>query len=198
MPYSRSVQSSARLIYVIGPSGAGKDSLINYCRHRLAGHSTVLFAHRYITRDAHAGSENHIAVSSEEFAAREAASLFALCWQSHGLHYGIGMEIEQWMAKGITVVVNGSRQYLDEARRRYPDLVPVWIAVSPEVLRERLQARAREGAPEIEARLARAALAAPAADGGIVITNDGALAQAGEALLAVITEGMDERVTACA
>lgn len=198
MSHSRSVQSNARLIYVIGPSGAGKDSLLNYCRHRLAGHSTVLFAHRYITRDALAGSENHIAVTSEEFAAREAAGLFALCWQSHGLDYGIGVEIDQWMAKGITVVVNGSRQYLDEARRRYPGLLPVWIAVSPAVLRERLQARARESAPEIEVRLARATLVRPPAESGIVITNDGALAQAGEALLAIITDGRNERVTACA
>jgi ribose 1,5-bisphosphokinase len=108
------------------------------------------------------------------------------------------MEIDQWMANGITVVVNGSRQYLDQARRHYPDLLPVWIAVSPAVLRERLQARARESAPEIEVRLARAALVPPPADSGIVITNDGALAQAGEALLAVITDGRNERVTACA
>lgn len=191
-------QPAGRLIYLIGPSGAGKDSLLNYCRHRLAGHPAVLFAHRYITRDARAGGENHVALSTEEFAAREAARLFALRWQSHGLDYGIGIEINQWLAKGITVVVNGSREYLGEARRLYPDLVPVWITVSPDVLRTRLQNRARESEAEIEARLARAALVPQSAHRGIVIANDGALAEAGEALLAVITEGMNERTTVCA
>jgi ribose 1,5-bisphosphokinase len=177
-----------RLLYLIGPSGAGKDSLLNYCRAHLAGHPNVLFAHRYITRDAHAGGENHVALSPREFAAREAARLFALRWQSHGLDYGIGIEINQWLAKGITVVVNGSRQYLEQAQRLYPELAPVWITVSPEVLRARLQARARESAAEIEARLARAVLFAPSLQGGIVIRNDGLLAEAGAALLAVITE----------
>ena len=50
-----------RLIWLMGPSGSGKDSLLSALRQR--EHSQLLVAHRYITRDANAGSENHIALS---------------------------------------------------------------------------------------------------------------------------------------
>lgn len=176
----------ARLIYLVGASGAGKDTLLQYCRDRLPQRSEVVLAHRYVTRAAHAREENVITLTRREFAAREALHLFALSWRSHGHDYGIGIEINQWMAKGITVLVNGSRTHLEQARRRYPDLVPVWISVPHDVLRRRLFARAREDAEQIETRLLRALIAPRPPPDAIVIANDGALADAGEALLAVI------------
>lgn len=190
----RDQHAGARLIYVVGPSGAGKDSLLRYCRTRLAGQPGFVFAHRYITREAAAGGENHVALTAEEFRARVAAGLFALRWQSHGNDYGIGIEINQWLAKGMTVVVNGSRGYLQEARARYPELVPVWIEVTPDVLRARLQQRGRESAAQIEARLLRALTTPQAPRGSIIVRNDDDLDDAGAALLGVITKGM----TACA
>lgn len=177
---------SAPLIYVVGASGSGKDSLMQYCRERLNGNPSVQFAHRYITRAAHAGGENHIQLSQQEFAAREQAGLFALHWSSHGHSYGIGVEIDQWLAKGVTVVVNGSREYMPEARKRYKTLLPVWIDVSHEVLRKRLVERGRESDALIEARLARHQRMTKPDGDGIIISNDGALADAGEALIAVI------------
>ncbi|MDX3904899.1 MAG: phosphonate metabolism protein/1,5-bisphosphokinase (PRPP-forming) PhnN [Pigmentiphaga sp.] len=174
------------LIYVVGPSGSGKDSLIRYARERLASQPGVCFAHRYITRPADAGGENHIALSEEEFAARAKADLFALHWRSHGLSYGIGIEINQWLAKGVTVVVNGSRGYLPQARKRYPELLPVAIEVSDAVLRARLRARGRETAEQIEARLQRHHELGGMGDSRDVIRNDGELAPAGEALVALI------------
>ena len=42
---------TGQLIYVMGPSGAGKDSLLGYARERLA-EQPLVFAHRYITRPA--------------------------------------------------------------------------------------------------------------------------------------------------
>lgn len=134
---------TARLIYVVGASGSGKDSLMSYARSRLANESQVVFAHRYITRSADAGGENHVALTQEEFDSRRRAGLMAMHWESHGHAYGLGIEVNQWLAKGITVVVNGSREYLETAAQRYPELVPVWVEVSPEVLRARLQARGR-------------------------------------------------------
>jgi ribose 1,5-bisphosphokinase len=188
--------TAGRLIYVVGASGSGKDSLMRYSRERLAGNPNVLFAHRYITRPADAGGENHVALSPDEFEARERARLFAMCWQSHGHEYGIGIEINQWLALGITVVVNGSRDYLQQARRRYPELLPVWVKVSPEVLRRRLEARGRESADLIEARLARNKIMSEPAAGGIVISNDGPLPEAGEALVAAITDHARQLVCA--
>lgn len=146
---------SGVLLYVIGASGSGKDSLMSHARFKLAQDANVVFAHRYITRPSDAGGENHVALSEDEFESRVKQKLFPLHWHSHGLRYGIGCELNHWLAKGLTVVLNGSRAYLHEASRRYPELVPVLIEVSPQVLRQRLQARGRESADEIEARLQR-------------------------------------------
>jgi ribose 1,5-bisphosphokinase len=81
------------LIYVMGPSGCGKDSLLRYARARLAGDPAVVFAHRYITRAAAAGGENHVELTPAEFATRLRKHLFALTWESHGHAYGVGIEI---------------------------------------------------------------------------------------------------------
>jgi ribose 1,5-bisphosphokinase len=187
---------TAHLIYLVGASGSGKDSLLRYARGRLADHAGVAFAHRYITRAADAGGENHIALSTEEFAARRRAGLFALDWESHGQAYGIGVEIDQWLAQGVTVVVNGSRAYLPAAQRRYPRLLPVWIEVSTEVLRGRLQARGREDAAAIEQRLTRHRQLQAQPRTGTMIRNDGELAKAGEALVGFITQ--HARAAVCA
>ena len=147
---------SGVLLYVIGASGSGKDSLMRYAREALAQDPAMVFAHRYITRPQDAGGENHVALSEDEFESRVARKLFPLHWHSHGLRYGIGCELNHWLAQGLTVILNGSRAYLHEASRRYPELVPVLIEVSPAVLRERLQERGRESAADIESRLQRA------------------------------------------
>lgn len=147
---------SGVLLYVIGASGSGKDSLMQHARFKLAQEANVVFAHRYITRPADSGGENHVALSEDEFESRVRLNLLPLHWHSHGLRYGIGCEMNHWLAKGLTVILNGSRAYLQEASRRYPELVPVLIEVSPAVLRKRLQGRGRESADDIEARLQRA------------------------------------------
>lgn len=178
----------ARLVYVVGASGSGKDSLMAYARNSLAIESRVVFAHRYITRAADAGGENHVALTPDEFESRRKAGLLAMHWQSHGYAYGIGIEVNQWLAKGITVVINGSREYLETASQRYPELLPVWVEVSPEVLRARLQARGRESATEIEQRLARAPQRSPLGRSGMRIHNDGELSVAGDALIDLIRD----------
>lgn len=174
---------SSRLIYVMGPSGAGKDTLLAYARRHLAGDSLV-FAHRYITRPAAAGGENHVALTDEEFVARSSAGLFALEWSSHRLRYGIGIEIDTWLARTQRVVVNGSRGHLATALQRYPGLRPVLIEAAPEVLAMRLAARGRETAGEVLARLARQPAFDVSEKTGLVrIDNSGLLADAGAALI---------------
>lgn len=193
---------TARLIYVVGASGSGKDTLMAYAREQLAGEPRVCFAHRYITRPAAAGGENHVALTPEEFAARQARKLFAMNWASHGLQYGIGIEINQWLAKGIHVVVNGSREYLAEARRLHPELLPVCIEVSTEVLRQRLLDRGREDAQAVEQRLQRhRELQGSCWSDAIVVRNDGTVQEAGDQLVRVIVDRCTERsqeLPACA
>lgn len=147
---------SGVLLYVIGASGSGKDSLMGYARKVMAHDSRVVFAHRYITRPHDAGGENHVELSETEFEARVQRNLFSMHWHSHGMRYGIGCELNQWLAQGLIVILNGSRAYLHEACRSYPELVPVLIEVSPDILRARLRGRGRESTEEIEIRLKRA------------------------------------------
>lgn len=179
---------SGILWYVIGPSGAGKDSLLTYARGRLPAESGVMFAHRYITRPADAGGENHVALSAEEFDARERRGCFALAWRRHGLAYGLGVETAMWLEQGLDVVVNGSRSSLPLAAERFPALQPLWITASPEVLATRLAGRGRESADEIARRLREAGSFAPPT-GCAVLWNDGELAEAGERLLALLING---------
>ena len=58
---------SAPFIYVMGPSGAGTDSVLARARALIPSDLPVAFAHRYITRPADAGGENHVALSEAEF-----------------------------------------------------------------------------------------------------------------------------------
>jgi ribose 1,5-bisphosphokinase len=145
---------TGRLIYLMGPSGSGKDSLLNAARERLAARGCVI-ARRVITRSAEAVGEEAVGVSPAEFDQQEAAGAFALSWRANGLAYGIPRQIDDWLAAGQDVLVNGSRGYLPEARARYPELQAILLQVDEAALRQRLQARGRESAEQIEARLAR-------------------------------------------
>ncbi|MEP8959355.1 ribose 1,5-bisphosphokinase [Enterobacter mori] len=174
-----------RLIWLMGPSGSGKDSLLSALRQQ--EHARLLVAHRYITRAANAGSENHIALSEQEFFTRAGQNLLALSWHANGFYYGVGIEIDLWLHAGFDVLVNGSRAHLPQARSRYEAaLLPICLAVSPEILRNRLQTRGRESAKEIDQRLERAARYTPS--GCHVLNNDGSLLQSVETFLTLIRQ----------
>lgn len=180
--------STGRLVYVIGPSGAGKDSIIDYARERLgATESAYVFPRRTITRPAGSGGEDHIPISIEDFQRASAAGRFALHWRGNSHWYGIGREIDRALQAGRHVVVNGSRAYLPVAAERYPNLLPVLIRIDPAVLRGRLLARGRESPAEIEARIRRAAEFEPVRHPSLrTIANNGPLAEAGEAFVALL------------
>lgn len=177
---------NGKLFYLVGASGSGKDSLLNYARQQLDG-GDVLFAHRYITRPFTAGGENHIALSEAEFLRRRDAGFFALHWHSHTYYYGIGIEIDSWREQGFNVVVNGSRAYLKPALQRYPELLPIWIQVSEQVLRQRLQQRGRESEQQIQARLQRAQqYPLTELDSLVIVENNKTIERAGAKLVALL------------
>ncbi|MCS5932165.1 ribose 1,5-bisphosphokinase [Klebsiella pneumoniae subsp. pneumoniae] len=133
-------------------------------------------AHRYITRPFNAGSENHIAPSEHEFFTRAEQHLFCsqLARQQYLLWHWRGDR--PLAARRLDVVANGSRAHLALARERYGEvLVPICLAVSPPVLRQRLEQRGRENALEIAQRLERAARYKP--DNCLTLNNDGSLRQ---------------------
>jgi ribose 1,5-bisphosphokinase len=144
------------LIYVMGPSGAGKDSILGRARTLLPPEAPVVFAHRYITRPADIGGENHVAVTREEFATRRAYGLFAYHWHAHGNDYAVGREIHDWRAAGMTVVVSGSRDHFLRTGGLDSQARPVLITAPAERLKQRLAGRGRESAVEAAERLQRA------------------------------------------
>lgn len=177
-----------KLYYLMGASGAGKDSLLRLCLNRLTD-QRVLVASRYITRRPESGGENHISLPEAEFRKRRAMGLFALDWQANGYLYGIGSEIDLWLARGHHVLINGSRSYLGQAQERYGStLVPVLINVTPEKLRQRLIQRGRESIEEVDARVRRASQFAYAIPmGTAVVDNNGTLEEAFDQLQDLIT-----------
>ena len=153
---------------IVGPSGAGKDTLI---AGALAARPDLRRVRRVITRPAEAGGEEFEGVSEAEFARRRDAGEFALHWPAHGLHYGIPRA--QIDGPG-DVIFNGSRAALRAARAVLPDLRVIVITAPDAVLAERLAARGRESAADIQARLARAGFALPEGIAAVTVVNDGA------------------------
>ena len=169
------------LVYVMGASGAGKDSVLQYARRALDGRFPVVFAHRYITRAPGEDIENFVALSCREFALRKRRRLFAFHWKAYGFDYGIGIEIRHWLAAGLTVVVDGSRAHFRANRAALRGALPILITASEDELRRRLVARGRDDARAIERRLARARRFRPIHPALVTIDNSGLLEQAGEA-----------------
>jgi ribose 1,5-bisphosphokinase len=190
MPIEQAARrTGARLYYVMGASGAGKDSLLGYARQRLADRLHIVFAHRYITRPSDSGGENHVALSMVEFEMRRRLGCFALDWQAHGNGYGIGCEIDLWLSLGIDVVINGSRGHFPQAASRYANLVGILVEAAPAILAERLHLRGREVGSEIGARLQRAANDELDHHCLVRLRNDGPLQQAGENLVRILAVG---------
>lgn len=164
------------IFLVVGPSGVGKDSLLDGARDALGGDQAFVFPARVITRPAAAGGECHIESDEHEFHELVRDGAFALHWNAHGLRYGIPKAIEDDLARGRHVVVNVSRGVIDVARKRLAPAVVVHVTVPADVLERRLTARGRESADEIASRLARAsAYDMTAGAGDIVLVNDRAL-----------------------
>ena len=143
------------LVLVVGPSGAGKDTLINGAKAALAGDSRYVFPRRAVTRQAVATLEDHDSVTPEEFALRQANGAYALSWEAHGLGYGLPASIRDDIAAGRVVVMNGSRAMVGAARDAFPGMAVILVEATPDVRAERLAGRGRESAAEVAARLRR-------------------------------------------
>lgn len=151
---------------IVGPSGAGKDTLI---AGAIRVHGGLRLARRVITRPSDAGGEDFEGVSEQDFATRKASGTFALDWQAHGLRYGIPHG--QIDGPG-DVVFNGSRAALAAAILAFPGLRVILITAPEAVLAARLAARGRETETEVRARLARAAFTIPKGVRCVTVMND--------------------------
>ena len=163
------------LVLVVGPSGAGKDTLIAAARATLDGDASFVFPRRVVTRHAVAALEDHDTLGPDDFAAARDAGAFALDWQAHGLSYGIPASICDDMAAGRVVIVNTSRAVVTEAMRRFPACRVVVVTARTEVRAARLAGRGRETAADVAQRLEREGAPVPAGIDPVVIDNSGSL-----------------------
>lgn len=178
------MQQPGTLVLVVGPSGAGKDTLIAAAREALRDDPRYAFPRRVVTRQAVAALEDHDSVTAEEFALRERHGAYALAWEAHGLRYGLPASLVDDLEAGRIVVVNASRAMTGAAAEKFPGTRVLLVDAAPEVRASRLAGRGRETASDIAERLGRE-VAAPL-PGAIRIDNSGALADGIASFLAAL------------
>jgi ribose 1,5-bisphosphokinase len=139
---SGGVAARGCLVLVVGPSGAGKDTLLGEARAACANDSNIAFVRRSVTREASV-AEDHASFSEAEFERARAGGAFSFWWEAHGLKYGAPASIETDLAAGLTVVCNVSRNIIADLRQRYPQCCVVLITAPEELRRTRLAARER-------------------------------------------------------
>ena len=221
---------TGRLIYVMGPSGAGKDTILQALVGLMG--DAVYLAPRIVTRRDDASgpdvasalmatpgldgaslsnaasvskkdsTSSSASVSDDVFKKLELSGVFAMSWRANGLAYGIDrIDIDPKLSQGLDVLINGSRQYFEEACQRYPALVPVLLDVPAAILEARLQARGRESAAQIQQRLDRNARFASLSDAHthraiIRVDNTGTVERAVAQLHAGLIADADVNATA--
>ncbi|MBZ9676708.1 phosphonate metabolism protein/1,5-bisphosphokinase (PRPP-forming) PhnN [Mesorhizobium sp. ES1-1] len=177
-------------VAVVGPSGAGKDTVIAYARSRFGGEARLDFVRRIITRPSDAASEDHDTLADAAFVEAEAGGAFAISWEAHGLRYGIPADVDRSVSSGRVAIANVSRAIIPVLRDRYANLAIVEITASPEVLAERLAMRGRESRGEVLARLARGANVTLSGPGVTSIDNSGPREVAGERFAQILRKAM--------
>ena len=104
------------LVVVVGPSGAGKDTLIGLARTLCADDPSIVFPRRIVTRAASA-AEDHDSVTPAEFDAAIGQGAYAFWWEAHGLKYALPAAIDAQLRAGNTVVCNVSRAVVGQSAR---------------------------------------------------------------------------------
>lgn len=163
--------------FVVGPSGAGKDSLIEGARAHLGETGRYVFARRTITRPTGAPGEDHNGVTEDQFRSSVSAGEFLITWEAHGLSYGLSTDLLTALSNGRNVIANGSRKMIRELAGLVPRLVVVEVTASVDVLAARILARGRETALQARARVMRQVEPLPVDIETLRVSNDGTLEQ---------------------
>lgn len=181
------------LVLVVGPSGAGKDTLLSAVKVALADDPRFCFVRRVVTRPTDGAEANEETLDAAAFHACREREDFALWWQAHGFFYGVPADIARDLGAGRVVIASVSRAVLAEAAARFPVRV-VEITAPRDILASRLAARGREDGTQVAARLSRT-VAIPDGLAVSVIVNDGTIAEGAHALLACLREIVDSEVS---
>ena len=187
-----SLATGGVLITVVGPSGSGKDTLLSEARRVLAGNPRLHIVKRVITRPVDTGHETHESVSNEEFTLRRDRGGFAVCWEAHGLQYGVPADVFDYLSHGQVVLLNGSRAALPELQARFPRMLVVSVVVDPLIREKRLLQRGREHHEDVRRRLQRTVAEAVLPPGHINIDNSGTLANASARFIGLLEHWLQD------
>jgi phosphonate metabolism protein PhnN/1,5-bisphosphokinase (PRPP-forming) len=179
-----SLPAGGRLYFLVGPSGAGKDTLLQWLQQRMPSDGGTVFARRTITRPAHA-SESHEPTDAQGFWQLAAAGHFSMIWQANDLCYGIPRGIEAELKAGRDVVVNGSREFVPQLRQLFPQARVIWVEADTNEIRKRIEGRRRESGAALLKRLDRVAQFEPTEE-VIRLDNSGPVEEAGQRLLEIL------------
>ncbi|MEP7454861.1 phosphonate metabolism protein/1,5-bisphosphokinase (PRPP-forming) PhnN [Phyllobacterium sp. SB3] len=173
-------------VAVVGPSGAGKDTIIDYARTALIDQPGFHFVRRVVTRPSSIDAEDHDTLSEEEFDKASQSGAFSHQWEAHGLCYGLPRSVHLEIEHGAVAIANVSRGIIPALRTAYANFVVVHVTASHEVLAKRLAARGRESAEEIQHRLIRAGNNPCDPSDAIMIDNSGEMEKAGDEFVEVL------------
>lgn len=164
-----------KVFVVTGPSGVGKGTLIAGLLTEVPGVEVSVSATTRQPREGEVDDRDYHFLGGEDFDRRVEAGEFLEHATYSGNRYGtLRSEVEDRLAKGISVILEIELQGAREIRRRLPDAVEVFIAPpDSEALRERLVGRGTDDPEAIERRLETAEVELAAKDEfPNVIVND--------------------------
>lgn len=143
-----------RFVLIVGPSGAGKDTLIAGVRAACDGATNVAFPRRVVTR-ANSDAEDHDTLETVAFDRAIKDGKFALWWEAHGHKYGIPSSADADIRAGRVVITNVSRAIVSAVRRRYAHVETVLVTAPQDVLTSRLARRLRRSDGSVTDRVKR-------------------------------------------
>ena len=162
---------SGTLYFVVGASGAGKDTLVGEALKHVPDLYKV---RRVITRPLDKDGD-HEPMEPEAFLTRRRRGGFVLSWDANGHRYGVTRDMLDRLREGQDCVLIGSRAIVDEVRRLYDPLVVMHVTAPLDVIAKRLRERGREDEIMIQGRMGRAGRGAPSGADVVTVDNGGAL-----------------------
>jgi phosphonate metabolism protein PhnN/1,5-bisphosphokinase (PRPP-forming) len=172
------------MFLLVGNSGSGKDSILAWAKeHWSCPKKELLVAQRYITRPESPETEKFISVSADEFEKMDKNGAFILKWISYDMHYGVKSDVLKELKRGNLVVVNVSRQVIDDTCQRFPGTKVIFVQVPIDTIVKRIQDRGRETDEQVKARVQRAKENETLPGADFVVENTGTIEDGGKKLL---------------
>lgn len=188
----------ALLVIISGPSGVGKDTIIDTMRRREAEDGRTGERHYVITmttrapRDGELNGVDYHFVSREEFLRIRAARGFLEANEVHGNWYGSPRDqVREALRAGRDVILKIDVQGAQKVKEQVSEALLIFIIPpSQETLFARLRARATETADELEVRQRDAAIELARQDDydHVVVNETGQVERTADKIEAIVTQ----------